>query len=258
MIAKTEAEIAALREGGRRLARHLKELAALVAPGLTSAELEKKARELVEHDGDRPAFLDYKYAADKNPMPSALNVSINNTIVHNPAGQSGDVIQDGDIVSLDFGIVHGGFFTDHAVTVIAGTKRDPKDEMLVNAAYEALEAGIAAAKVGGNTGDIGHAVEQIAKKYGLGFPRNLSGHGVGRTVHEEPHVPNFGNPGEGDTLVEGHVIAIEPMFALGSGFLRVDSGRDGHAYRTKDGSRTAHVEHTVLVTNKGAEILTKV
>lgn len=257
MIARTEDEIAALREGGKRLARHLDALSNLVAPGVTAGELEKKAEELVLKDGDKPAFLNYKYASDKNPMPSGLSVSINNTIVHNPAGQSGDTIQDGDIVSLDFGIVHDGFYTDHAVTVIAGKKRDSEDEKMVRAAYEALDAGISVARVGNTTGDIGHAVERVAKKYGLGFPRNLSGHGVGRTVHEEPHVPNYGIPGQGEKLVEGMVIAIEPMFARGSGELKVDSGRDGHAYRTKDGSRAAHVEHTVLVTKKGAEILTR-
>ncbi|TSC86188.1 MAG: methionyl aminopeptidase [Parcubacteria group bacterium Gr01-1014_8] len=257
MIARTPEEIAVLREGGRRLARHLQALAGMIRPGITARQLEMEARRMVEEDGDEPAFLNYKYASDKNPMPSALSVSINSAIVHNPAGQSDDVIHDGDIVSLDFGIIHGGFFTDHAITRIAGEARDPEDEKLVHAAYEALDAGIAQAKVGNTTGDIGHAVERIAKKYNLGFPRNLSGHGVGRTVHEEPHVPNYGIPGEGDKLVEGHVIAIEPMFARGSGDLRVDSGKDGHAYRTKDGSRTVHAEHTVLVTKSGAEILTE-
>lgn len=256
MIARIPDEIAALREGGRRLARHLKELSLMVAPGVAVKTLEQKARDMVRADGDTLAFLNYKYASDKNPMPSGLSVSINDTIVHSPAGQSKEVIQDGDIVSLDFGIIHGGFYTDHAVTIIAGTKRNPEDEKMVKAAYEALAAGIAEARVGRNTGDIGNAVEQVAKKYGLGFPKNLSGHGVGMTVHEEPHVPNYGKPGEGEKLVEGLVIAIEPMFARGSGELKVDKGRDGHAYRTKDKSRTAHVEHTVLVTKDGPEILT--
>ncbi len=258
MIARTPQEIAALREGGRRLARHLDALSKLVVPGVAAAELEKKVCEMVAMDGDKPAFLNYKYANDKNPMPSGLSVSINDAIVHSPAGQSTNIIEDGDVVSLDFGIKHDGFFTDHAVTIIAGRKRDPEDEKLVKAAYEALEAGIAEARVGNTTGDIGHAIERVAKKYGLGFPRNLSGHGVGKTVHEEPHVPNFGVPGSGERLEAGMVIAIEPMFTRGSGELRVDSGRDGHAYRTRDGSRTAHVEHTVLITKKGAEILTQI
>lgn len=257
MIARTEQEIEALREGGKRLARHVRTLAELVVPGISAHALEERAFELIAAGGDQPAFKDYKYGHDKNVMPSTLSISINETIVHNPAGVSGDVIQNGDVVSLDLGIKHKGFFTDHAVTVIAGAPLDPHDEELVRGTKEALAAGIKEARIGNTTGDIGHAVEQVANKYGFGFPRNLSGHGVGKKVHEEPHVPNFGDKGTGVKLVEGLVIAIEPMMALGSGELKVDSGRDGHAYRTKDGSRTAHFEHTVLITKKGPEILTK-
>ena len=136
-----------------------------------------------------------------------------------------------------------------------GRAKDPEDEKLLQGTQEALAAGIAEAKVGNTTGDIGHAVEEIAEKYGFGFPRNLSGHGVGREVHEEPHVPNFGEPGQGVKLVENMVIAIEPMMTLGTGELFVD--KDGYSYRTKDGSNTAHFEHTVLITKNGPEILTR-
>lgn len=258
MIAKNPEEIAALRESGRRLATYLKELASMVKPGVTSRELEERAMELIASQGDEPAFKDYKYAKDKEAMPSSLSVSINDTIVHNPAGTSGDVINDGDVVKLDFGLKHKGYYTDHAVTLIAGESRDPEDVKMIDAAYEALAAGIARARIGNTTGDIGYAVEAIARQNGLGYPRNLSGHGVGKDVHEEPHVPNFGAPGTGEKLVEGLVIAIEPMFTRGSGELKVDTGYKGHAYRTKDGSRTAHVEHTVLITKNGPEILTKV
>ncbi len=127
---------------------------------------------------------------------------------------------------------------------------------MVDLAYEALEAGIAQAKVGNTTGDIGYAVEQIARKNKLGYPRNLSGHGIGKNIHEDPHVPNFGAPGTGEKLVEGQVLTVEPMFALGSGDLHI--GADGHGYVTKDKSRTAHTEHTILITKDGPEILTKV
>ena len=127
--------------------------------------------------------------------------------------------------------------------------------MLVRAAFEALQIGIDQARIGNTTGDIGYAVQQVAEKYDLGYPRNLSGHGVGKKIHEEPHVPNYGDPGVGYKLVEGLVIAIEPMFTLGSGDLYVD--KDNFSYRTKDGSRTAHAEHTVIVTKNGPEILTK-
>jgi methionyl aminopeptidase len=144
------------------------------------------------------------------------------------------------------------------VTLIAGEKRDPEDVKMMDAAYEALAAGINKARVGNTIGDIGYTVEEVARRNRLGYPRNLSGHGVGKDVHEEPHVPNFGAPGTGEKIVEGLVIAIEPMFTRGKGDLKVDSGYKGHAYRTKDGSRTAHVEHTVLVTKDGPEILTKI
>ncbi len=255
MIAKKAEELEILREGGRRLARHVRILKEMVAHGTSSAELEAKAREMVAKDGDTMAFLGYKGRKDKGGFPSGLCVSVNDVIVHSPAGQNGKVIQEGDVVCLDFGIRHRGLYTDHAVTVIAGKPKSADDEKLLRGTQEALAVGIAQAKVGNTTGDIGHAVEQIAEKYNFGFPRNLSGHGVGKKVHEEPHIPNFGKPGEGEKLVEGMVIAIEPMMTLGSGELFVD--KDGHSYRTKDGSRTAHFEHTILVTKDGPEILTK-
>lgn len=255
MIAKTKEDIEALREGGRRLARHLKVLSEMTVPGVTARELEERAREMVKAEGDTLAFYGHKERKSGKPYPSGLCVSINDVIVHSPASDNGETIHDGDVVCLDFGIRHKGLFTDHAVTVIAGAKRDPHDEELVRGTYEALAAGIAEAKVGGNTGDIGSAVQKVAEKYHFGYPKNLSGHGVGKKVHEEPHVPNFGERGKGAKLVEGLVIAIEPMMTLGSGELFID--KDGHSYRTKDGSRTAHAEHTVLITKNGPEILTK-
>jgi len=254
MIAHSKEEIYILREGGRRLARHVRILSEMVTPGATGAELEAKAREMVKEDGDTLAFYGYKGRKDKEGFPSGLCVSVNDIIVHSPAGQNGTVVKEGDVVCLDFGIKHRGLFTDHAVTVIAGKKHDPHDEELVRGTKEALAAGIAVARVGNTTGDIGYAVEQVAEKYNFGFPRNLSGHGVGTKVHEEPHIPNFGEPGQGEEIVENMVIAIEPMMTLGSGNLFID--KDGHSYRTKDGSRTAHFEHTVLVTKNGPEILT--
>ncbi|MEK7132789.1 MAG: type I methionyl aminopeptidase [Patescibacteria group bacterium] len=255
MIAKTEREISALREGGKRLARHLRVLSEMIVPGITPKELEAQACEMVKNEGDELAF--YGYASHKNdtPFPSGLCVSVNDVIVHSPASESDHPIEEGDVVCLDFGIRHKGFFTDHAITVIAGSKHNPKDERLLKGTREAISAGISAAKIGNTTGDIGYAVELVAKKYGFGFPRNLSGHGVGLKIHEEPHVPNFGLPGSGTKLEEGLVIAIEPMMALGSGDLYID--KDGHSYRTKDGSRTAHFEHTIIITKDGPEILTR-
>jgi methionyl aminopeptidase len=255
MIASTKEEIEILREGGRRLARHVRIVSEMVKPGITSAELEKVAREMVEKDGDTPAFLGYKGKKDEHPYPSALCVSVNDIIVHSPAATNNMLIEDGDVVCVDFGIRHRGLYTDHATTVIAGTKHHPEDLRLVRGTYEALMLGIAEAQLGNTTGDIGYAVERFAKKNNFGYPKNLSGHGVGTKVHEEPYVPNFGAPKSGDRLVEGLVIAIEPMFTLGKGDLFVDD--DGHSYRTKDGSNAAHSEHTVMITADGPEILTK-
>ena len=254
MIAKNEEEIAIMREGGRRLAAHVRRLSALVKPGVTGRELEDAAREMVEAEGDKLAFYNYMDRPGDEPYPSGLCLSVNDIVVHSPAGQNGVEIQEGDVVSLDFGIKHEGFFTDHAATVIAG-KGSEEDERLIRGTYEALAAGIKEARVGNTTGDIGYAVQKIAEKYGFGYPKNLAGHGVGRQVHESPHVPNFGAPGRGDKLVENLIIAIEPMMTLGTGNLYID--KDGHSYRTKDGSHAAHAEHTVLITKKGPEILTK-
>ncbi len=254
MIA-TDSDIEILREGGRRLARHLRELAEAVAPGVEVRSLEAKAREMVERDGDEPAFLGYRARGEKHPYPSALCVSVNERIVHSPASENDSLLGEGDVVCLDFGIRHRGLYTDSAHTVICGTPVSDEDERLVAGTRQALEQGIAAARLGNTIGDIGHAVERIAKKHGFGFPRNLSGHGVGKAVHEEPHVPNFGAPGSGEPLREGLVIAIEPMMTLGSGELKIAD--DGHSYMTKDGSRTAHFEHTVLITARGPEVLTR-
>lgn len=255
MIVSTQEELKILREGGRRLARHVRMLGEMVKPGVTSQQLEDAARSWVEKDGDTLAFLGHTDRKGDVPYPAGLCLSVNDVIVHSPAGVNGVVIQDGDVVCLDFGIWHKGLVTDHAATVIAGNHHSPEDLRLVRGTYEALMLGIVEAKVGNTTGDIGYAVERFAKKNKFGFPKNLSGHGVGKKVHEEPHVPNYGAPGSGEPLVENLVIAIEPMFTLGSGDLFVD--KDGYSYRTKDGSRSAHCEHTVIILEDGPEILTK-
>jgi len=255
MIAKKQEEIDALREGGKRLAKHVRALSKMVVPGATSRELEDAAIQMIRDDGDEPAFLDYESGKRGEHFPSTLCVSVNDVIVHSPAGTNDAVFEDGDVVSLDFGIIHKGLYTDHASTVICGKPKSTEDEMLVRAAYEALQVGIDQAKIGNTTGDIGYAVQKVAEKYDLGYPKNLSGHGVGKKIHEEPHVPNYGDPGMGHKLEEGLVIAIEPMFTLGSGDLYID--KDNFSYRTKDGSRSAHAEHTILVTKNGPEILTK-
>jgi methionyl aminopeptidase len=254
MIAKTQEEIDILREGGKDLARYLRILGGMVVPGVTSLEIETRARELIAADGNTPSLLNYKPDGAKRPYPAATCVSVNDAIVHSIPNEHIYTFKDGDVVSVDLTLTHKGLITDATVTVIAGVA-DPADARLIRATQEAIDAGIRAARVGNTTGDIGHAIEQVAKKYTLGSPYDLAGHGVGRTVHEAPYVPNFGTPGTGTQLEEGFVIAIEPMFARGSG--RIVLGKDGYTYRTKDGSRAAHIEHTVLITQAGAEVLTR-
>ena len=256
MIAKKKDEIASLREGCRRTAEYLRILCDMVVPGESARALEMKARQLVMKDGDTLAFYGYSGSKDETPYESGLCCSVNDVIVHSPAGQNNARFNAGDVVTLDFGIVHKGFYSDMARTVIAGGKAlNQDDERLVKGTYEAAEAGIEAARIGNTIGDVGYAVQKVAEKYKLGYPKNLCGHGVGRKLHEEPRVPNFGSPGKGQTIVEGLVIAIEPMMTLGSGELFID--KDGHSFRTKDGSRSAHVENTIIVTKDGPEILTK-
>lgn len=255
MIIRNEEERKALREGGKRLARHIRRLCEMIAPGVTGHDLETAVAGWVSAEGDELAFAGYPSGKRGAKFPGGLCFSVNDIIVHAPAFGNDYVIQEGDVVTVDFGIKHKGLYTDHARTAIAGTPLSEDDVRLVRGTEEALRAGIAQARVGKHTGDIGHAVEVIAKKYGFGFPRNLSGHGVGRRVHEEPHVPNFGTPGAGESLVEDLVIAIEPMMTLGTSDLYID--KDGFAYRTKDGSRTAHAEDTVIITTDGPEIITK-
>lgn len=255
MIIRTEDERAILREGGRRLARHVRRMCEMIRPGLTGHDIEMAVEEWVAADGDELAFAGYPSGRRGEKFPGGLCFSVNDVIVHAPAYMNDYVIQDGDVVTVDFGIKHKGLYTDHARTVIAGNPKSDSDVTLVRGTEEALRAGIAQAKAGNTTGDIGYAVELVADKYGFGYPRNLSGHGVGKKVHEEPHVPNYGEQGKGVPLVKDLVIAIEPMMTLGTSDLYID--KDGFSYRTKDGSRAAHAEDTVIITEDGPEIITK-
>lgn len=251
MIAKTTEEKELLREAGRRMAEVVREVLALVRPGVSSIELEEKAREVTKRVGATPSYLGYKNKGEK-AYPAALCVSINDDIAHSPPSPE-KVLKAGDIVAIDFGLSYKGMFMDTAHTLAVGSV-DAKGQRLIDGTREALEAAVGAVRVGSYTGDIGAAVQTIAKKHKLGVVKDLRGHGVGKAVHEEPDVPNFGKVGEGTQLVEGLVVAIEPIFAEGSGAM-VDKG-DGFTYTTKDGSRAAHFEHTILVTKDGPEALT--
>ncbi|MDD4989546.1 MAG: type I methionyl aminopeptidase [Candidatus Pacebacteria bacterium] len=251
---KTEKDIEYLREGGKRLAFILKELQKKVAPGVTGQELEDFALKLTAEGGDKPAFLGYKTKHDKVPYPAGLCLSINDEVVHSPATNEGKIIKEGDIVSLDYGIIHKGLYTDSAITVPVG-KVDAVAQKLLEVTKKSLDVGIKQCKAGNTTGDIGSAIEEYVKPFGFGIIRELAGHGVGYKVHEDPYVPNYGKKGEGEKLFPGMVIAIEPM--LNEGTKDIKLSRDGFTYKTADGKRSAHFEHTVLITLGQPEILTK-
>ncbi len=251
IIIKTEEQIEILREGGNRLGAILAKVATHVKPGISTLELDRIAHDLIKEGGDKPAFLGYKPYGHKKPFPAALCTSVNSEIVHG-IPRASVILKEGDIISIDLGIVHDGLFTDHAITVAVG--EIPKSsEKLIKITKEALDVGIWAAKCGNTVGDIGYAIESfVYKRYGI--VKELAGHGVGVEIHEDPYVPNYGKAGKGVKLVPGMVIAIEPMLTIGSPEIHVLE--DGYTIKTADGSRAAHFEHTVLITDGEPEILT--
>ncbi len=252
VIIKTTDEIARLRVGGKILARILAEVAQEARVGVSTASLNSFAHKRIIEAGCTPAFLNYTPDGADRPYPATLITSVNDEVVHGIPDAY--VLKDGDIVALDLGLRYDGVFLDHAVTVIAGTPK-PKDQKLLAVTEQALYEGISAITPGAAVGDIGYAIERYVKPFKLGIVRDLSGHGVGRYIHEDPYIPNYGKPGKGEKLRPGMVIAIEPMLTLGSE--KVLLMKDGYTLKTKDGSRSAHFEHTVLVTENGFEILTK-
>ncbi|MEA2715006.1 MAG: methionyl aminopeptidase [Candidatus Parcubacteria bacterium] len=250
---KSKKDLSILREGGKRHARILEELIRMVGPDLSTRTLESRVRALIAEGGDEAAFLNYQPAGSNRPYPAALCVSVNDEIVHGIPNEGEKVLSEGDIVSLDLGLIHAGLITDAAVTVPVG-KISAELEELLAVTKEALMAGIKAAKAGQRIGDVSNAIERVAAPHHYGVVEELSGHGVGYRVHEDPYVPNFGEAGMGAVLKPGMVIAIEPMFNLGSKDIKLDA--DGYTYRSADGSPSAHFEHTVAITDDEAEILT--
>jgi methionyl aminopeptidase len=250
---KTKKDIDILREGGQRLARILRMVAQEVKPGVSTAYLNEYAEKLIKEGEDNSAFLHYKPRGASRPYPASLCVSINDEIVHGIPNEKPRDLQAGDIVSLDLGLIHKKRFTDHAITIGVGTITS-KAQNLLDITKHSLLMGIKEARAGKTTGDIGYAIQQCAEPHKLGIIEELSGHGVGFAVHEEPYVPNYGLPHEGVILKPGMVIAIEPMFTLGGP--EIDLDPDGYTYRTADGSLAAHFEHTVVITNGDPEILT--
>mgnify|MGYP003393276755 CR=1 FL=1 len=248
---KSPDDIKHLREGGKRLSAVLDVLEKKVAPGVSTKELDLLGEKLIKQGGDTPAFLDYQPAGASYPYPATVCISVNDEIVHGIP--SDRVLEEGDIVGLDIGLSHNGLIVDMARTVAVG-KVSKEIQKLLKDTKAALAAGIKAAKPGARVGDISAAIENIGKKEGYGIVRDLGGHGVGHAVHELPFVPNYGKAGTGPKLEEGMVLALEPMFNLGGDDVTLDA--DDYTYRTEDGSYSAHFEHTIVITSKGAEIVT--
>ena len=250
---KKPEEIAILREGGKRHAEILRQIARVVKPGISSAKLNTLAEKLIKENGDEAAFLGYTPKDAKRPYPAALCVSINNEIVHGIPNEKEKILKEGDIVSLDLGLCHDGLFTDAAITVPVG-EIDELAKKLIETTKKALAIGIGAARGNGFVGNIGAAIEKFVKPFGYGIVRDLAGHGIGYAIHEPPFVPNFGKKGKGEKLLPGMVLAIEPM--LNEGTEKVVLDEDGYTYKTADGKRSAHFEHTVVIADSDAEILT--
>lgn len=244
---KTQAEIEILQAGGRILANVLQSISALVKVGVTGLELDRVATQMILQVGAKPSFKGY------HGFPNALCVSVNQTVVHGiPNNQA---FQDGDLVGLDIGMEYHGFFTDMATTVAVGEISATAQKLLA-VTKEALNIGIAQVKPGVDISEIGIAIEKYVKPFGFGIVRDLTGHGVGRAVHEDPFVPNFACGQKIGKMFPGLVIAIEPMLTAG-GTDKVKIAKDHWAVNSADLSQTAHFEHTVAVTETGHLILTK-
>jgi len=248
---KTPDEIERMRPAGRFVADTLTELVELADAGVNVLEIEERARELIAATpGAVSCYWDYEPSFGRGPFRNVLCVSVNDAVLH---GLPTDyTLRDGDLVSLDFAVSVDGWVADSAVSTIVGSAR-PDDIHLVEATRRALDAGIAAAVPGNRTGDVSAAIQAVAVEAGLPVNAEFGGHGVGRTMHEDPHIPNIGRPGRGYPLRAGVVVAIEPWFT-GSEHIRMDA--DGWTIRSADGSRGAHSEHTVAITEAGPLVLT--
>jgi methionyl aminopeptidase len=248
---KTAEQIAAMRRAGLVVARALREMSALAAPGVSTGELDALARDVLKAEGATSSFLHYDIG--NGPFPAVICASINERVVHGIPSTS-EELADGDIISLDFGAIVDGWHGDAAVTVLVGDV-DEASRGLSEACERSLWDGLAAARPGGRLSDISHAVESSVRKSGrYGIVAGYGGHGIGSRMHMEPHVLNYGRAGKGPRLHAGMALAIEPMITLGSRSTHEDS--DGWTVSTVDGSRSAHWEHTVAILDDGPWVLT--
>jgi len=243
---KTEREIESMRRAGRVVARILDETAELVAPGITTWELDRFAESKCKEYGVTPAFKGY------HGFPASFCISVNEEVVHGIPSKK-RILKEGDIVGVDFGVVADGWYGDSARTYPVG-KVAASALQLVEVTKRSLERGIQQCREGNHVSDIGHAIQNYVESFGFSVVRDFVGHGIGRALHEDPQVPNYGSPGRGISLKKGMVLAIEPMINLGKPEVKVLG--DGWTAVTVDRSLSAHFEHTVAITDQGPEILT--
>jgi len=261
IIIKTLEEIEIIREGGKHLATVLYKIKDTIKPGISTKDLDIYAEKLIRDLGDTPAFLNYRPEGASTPYPASLCVSVNDEVVHGIPSKK-RILKEGDIVSLDLGLKHKGLFTDMAITVPVG-KINITNQKLIEITEQALQVGIDAAQAGNTIGDIGNSIESFIrsrkdkeKNMQYGIVEVLAGHGVGRAIHEDPFIPNFGKKGTGEKLLPGMILAIEPMINLGTKNVTIDA--DDWTFRTADRKNSAHFEHTILITEGEPEILTKI
>jgi len=252
---KTPEEIEMLAEAGAILARMLKEIALEAQPGVSTLLLDDKAMELAEENDVVPILLGYHPGFAPRPYPAAVCVSVNNCVQHGiPTDEV--VLEDGDVVNIDMSIEHNGMVVDSGITVGVG-EIDDEARKLLAVTQEALALGIKAAQPGGRVGDISAAIQTLVESRGMSVVKELCGHGVGYSIHEEPTIPNFGKAGTGPKIEVGHVYAIEPIVNVGKPDVFFDDEGDGYSVYTADESWSAHFEHTVAIAKGGPVILTK-
>lgn len=249
---KSEAELKLMREAGAAVAEVLAGVRAAAAPGVSLLELDALAAELIEKASARSSFLHYRQSYAPTPYPAVLCTSVNEVINHGIPSKRR--LQDGDLISVDCAMELHGFHGDSTITFTIG-QPSTSDSRLIETTQNALDAAVAAARPGGRLGDISAAIGRVARSAGYGIPDGFGGHGIGRQMHEAPSVPNDGKAGRGMRLVPGLVLAIEPMLLAG-GSDAYEFAEDGWAFYTRDGSRAAHLEHTVAITETGPRVLT--
>ena len=246
IVCRSRAELEKLRRVNQLVGTVLAELRAMVAPGVTTEDIDAVAEDLVRRAGAEPAFKGYR------GYPCTLCASVNEQVIHGIPSKR--PLVDGDIISLDMGVKMSGFFGDSAVTVPVGRVSD-EAQRLLQVTEQSLEKGIEQVRLGGRISDIGHAIQKHVEAHGFSVVREFVGHGIGASLHEEPQIANYGDPGRGPRLAEGMTLAIEPMVNVGKPTVKMLS--DGWTAVTKDGTLSAHFEHTVAVTKTGPLVLTR-